>query len=391
MRELSDLDALLRWCDDPHASPVAVESLDLTEQDAHLLRRHQYQDTLFLGCTLSQQAEHHIMACGGLIFPSIDKLPFNPYRGALYSPEELFDVFDEHDYIESFKRTFDQRVFEHFKQSGQGHPSSIRVSLAQSLHDHAMTDAKQEFVDAQRAQGKRIMAIMGGHKILRGSQEYLRVAKIARELTLNGFLVTTGGGPGAMEAGHFGAYMASRSEQELQEALAMLAARSPEHIIDPLAEYKDRDWMLRAWRVWDKYRPTQEALERYPSLGIPTWLYGHEPPTIFATHHAKYFANSIREEGLLSVAIDGVLYTPGRAGTVQEIFQDACQNYYGSMKYFSPMVFMNTAYWQETLPARALLDTLMAGKPQAALIAYEDDDARIIDHFLRYDREQWKA
>ena len=38
------------------------------------------------------------------------------------------------------------------------------------------------------------------------------------------------------------------------------------------------------------------------SLGVPTWFYGHEPTNLFATHVAKYFANSIREDGLLAIA-----------------------------------------------------------------------------------------
>ena len=54
MRELSNLADFQRWCADPSSPPVAIESLDLSEHDAHLLRRHHYQDTLFLGCILSQ-------------------------------------------------------------------------------------------------------------------------------------------------------------------------------------------------------------------------------------------------------------------------------------------------------------------------------------------------
>ena len=49
---------------------------------------------------------------------------------------------------------------------------------------------------------------------------------------------------------------------------------------------------------------------------------------MFATDIAKYFENSLREEGLLALALAGVVFARGNAGTVQEIFQDACQNYY---------------------------------------------------------------
>jgi predicted Rossmann-fold nucleotide-binding protein len=64
-------------------------------------------------------------------------------------------------------------------------------------------------------------------------------------------------------------------------------------------------------------------------------------PTPFATHIAKYFANSVREEGLLAIAKGGVIFTPGSAGTMQEIFQDLAQNHYQSFGVSSPMVFMD--------------------------------------------------
>ena len=79
--------------------------------------------------------------------------------------------------------------------------------------------------------------------------------------------------------------------------------------------------------------------DRYESVGIPTWLYGHEPATPLATRITKYFDNSIREDGILTLAKGGIIYTPGSAGTLQEIFQDAVQNHYLSFGYASPMVF----------------------------------------------------
>lgn len=391
MRQIASIPDFIQWCAQISAEPVAIENLPLHEHEAKILAKQELKDVLFLGCSLTQAAEHHIMLHGGVIFPQLESLPFNPYRHALYTPSELFEGFDPEDFIESFKQTPDQRIYAHFMESGQAHPGSVRISLAQSLHDHAVTDAKLAFIDAQLKAGKRIMAIMGGHKMQRASAAYRQVALIARELTRQGFMVATGGGPGAMEAAHFGAYMAPRADDDLDQALERLGQRLPEHIVSQDQEYADKDWMRRAFMVWQHYAQSEQERATYPSLGIPTWLYGHEPPTIFATHHAKYFANAIREDGLLSVAIDGVLYTPGRAGTVQEIFQDACQNYYGSMGFYSPMIFMDTAYWREVLPAQTLLDALMKGKRQAQLIHYEDDAAKILEHFLSFDREQWRS
>lgn len=31
-----------------------------------------------------------------------------------------------------------------------------------------------------------------------------------------------------------------------------------------------------------------------PTLGVPTWFYGHESSNFFATHVAQYFAKAIR-------------------------------------------------------------------------------------------------
>jgi hypothetical protein len=56
----------------------------------------------------------------------------------------------------------------------------------------------------------------------------------------------------------------------------------------------------------------------------------------------------------------------GKAGTIQEIFQDATQNYYGT---FCPMVFLSSPadagqhYWEKTLPVRGLIESLLGKHP----------------------------
>ena len=64
------------------------------------------------------------------------------------------------------------------------------------------------------------------------------------------------------------------------------------------------------------------------SVGVPTWFYGHEPPNVFAGAIAKFFSNALREDGLLARCTDGVVYLPGAAGTVQEVFQAVTGHYY---------------------------------------------------------------
>jgi predicted Rossmann-fold nucleotide-binding protein len=94
------------------------------------------------------------------------------------------------------------------------------------------------------------------------------------------------------------------------------------------------------------------------SLAIPTWQYGHEPPTPFATHIAKYFQNSIREDGLLAIARQGIVCMEGKAGTIQEIFQDSAQNYYRLFGEPSPMVLFGVDYWMTGYPIVPVLQKL---------------------------------
>ena len=87
------------------------------------------------------------------------------------------------------------------------------------------------------------------------------------------------------------------------------------------------------------------------SLGSPTCRYGDEPPHVFATAVAKYFRNAVREAILLQVCDAGIAFLPGAGGTVQEVFQDACENYYADEAAVAPMVLIGARYWTEQVPA----------------------------------------
>ena len=128
-------------------------------------------------------------------------------------------------------------------------------------------------------------------------------------------------------------------------------------------------------------RAAFEVLDRWPqgrdSLGIPTWHYGHEPPNAFATSIAKYFKNAIREDVLLHVCTAGIVFLPGSAGTLQEIFQDACENYYSDETSAAPMVLVGKQYWTETVPAWPLLRSLSRGRVMEPLVHLVDDPAEV--------------
>jgi predicted Rossmann-fold nucleotide-binding protein len=134
-------------------------------------------------------------------------------------------------------------------------------------------------------------------------------------------------------------------------------------------------------------------MEKYPqeqtvSLGVPTWLYGHEPATPFATHIAKYFDNSIREDSILTIAKGGIIYSPGSAGTMQEIFQEAVQNHYLSFGYASPMIFMNKEYWTEEMPVYRLMEHLVEkGKYKNLLMTITDSTSEIVQTILDFQNQ----
>ena len=118
----------------------------------------------------------------------------------------------------------------------------------------------------------------------------------------------------------------------------------------------------------------------YESLGMPTWLYGHEPATPFATHIAKYFDNSIREDSIVTIAMGGIVYTPGSAGTMQEIFQEAVQNHYLSFGISSPMIFLGKDYWTNEIPVWPLLQDLVArGKYKNLRLTLTDDQEEVVE------------
>jgi predicted Rossmann-fold nucleotide-binding protein len=174
-----------------------------------------------------------------------------------------------------------------------------------------------------------------------------------------------------MEATHVGAWFADRDEKDMLDAIALLS-KAP--------SYEDTLWLDVAFEVQSLYPRSS-----YESVGIPTWLYGHEPPTPFATKIAKYFANSVREDGLLAIAKGGVIFSPGSAGTIQEIFQDATQNHYLSFGIASPMVFLDSHYWTVERPVYPLLKSMDDdGKYQNMILSLYDHEDEVIDEIKRF-------
>ena len=120
------------------------------------------------------------------------------------------------------------------------------------------------------------------------------------------------------------------------------------------------------------------------SLGIPTWHYGHEPPNPFCSAVAKYFRNAIREDVLLSVSRRGIVFLPGAAGTVQEVFQAACTNYYAAAEHVVPMVFVGAEYWTGTVPVWPLVSSLAKGRSFESRLHLVEEEADVLPALLQH-------
>lgn len=327
-----------------------LQGLDLSGRSEALLGA-QVSGAVFLGCELHGGVLLHLVAQGAMVFPDLGKdRPYQPNRSSLYTLQELLQGFDEQ--VEgSFANTADIAIYNHFQSfRRQEHPPLLET-LSQRLHDHAIDDALSQLLSEDG--GRRVVGVMGGHALRRNQPLFCEVARIGWALARAGYFVATGGGPGAMEAANLGAWMSSYGEGELEDAVRTLA-------VEP--DYREHAYLNRGYRV----------LERYPnggqSLAVPTWFYGHEPSNQFSTYIAKYFSNSLREDGLLAIATHGVVYAPGSAGTIQEVFMDAAQNHYGTFHHVSPMVFLGDAEWTTQRPVLPLLQSLAGQRQYASMI-----------------------
>ncbi|MDI3212672.1 Rossmann fold nucleotide-binding protein [Arthrobacter sp. AL12] len=329
-----------------------AQSLDLRGRTAQLEAMNP-QGGIFLGCTFGHGVEDSLRSRGALIFPKLEAVPFNPYRARLYTPQELYEGIAESRYED----TPDAKVYQWSIRPGQRH--RLDATLAAALHDHSIGDALDELTRSDLCAGRTMVGVMGGHAARRGSAVFEEAAMLGRLLARDGRVVATGGGPGTMEAANLGAYLSEAPDRDFRRALDDLAA-VPGFLPSVSA------WARSAAAVVERHP------EGTPSLGVPTWFYGHEPPNFFATHIAKYFANAVREAILLELCNGGIVFLPGSGGTVQEIFQDACENYYGTPGTIMPMVLVGQEHWLRRYPAWPLLQSLAAGRQMESRIFLVD-------------------
>ncbi len=311
-------------------------------------------------------------------------LPYQPIPQQLYTRTELFRGFKP-DKPASWGKTVDFRIYRHSVMKGGNEPTNPYMGMMQALHDNAITQSTRTLLARHK-----VAAIMGDHLMARDSKPYKQVAILARRLTRSSFLICTGGGPGAMEAGHLGASLAAATDSDLNNALSLLKTEPVlpaglKNIVDTRGVVnselvaKAHAWFKPAYEIAISINSPGE------SLAVPTWLYGQEPTTPLATHIAKYFQNSIREDGLLALAKQGIVFSEGKAGTIQELFQDGAQNNYKTFGCFSPMVLFGRQHWTRSYPVVSVLQKLFDPADFKKYVLVTDDveaAAQFIEQFI---------
>jgi predicted Rossmann-fold nucleotide-binding protein len=310
-RVISDMQQFVEcWPDLQDTTCIGIDLRGCTLDWSHLVAER----TMFLGCVFPIGVSDALVERGVAVLSDVDHLPFRRYRAELYTYDELLVI--------------DDAVGAWFKQSS----TTMHDQMVRALHDATVDAAVARF-----AEGRCMVGVMGAHALERSDPSYRAVAELGRALTRAGYCVATGGGPGVMEAASLGAWLAPASDRALEDAIDVLCG-TPTYAVDRFA-YRERALDVRA--RWP---------EGGTSLAVPTWVYLDEPTSAFATHIAKYFTNSVREDGLLAIARSGVVYAAGGAGTTQELFTDIAQNSLTLFEVRSPVVLFGSEFWTSERP-----------------------------------------
>jgi len=339
-------------------SYCTIQGLDFTGLDI-AWSSFKFDNTIFTGCTLTFEEEIILRKKGAYLYNAPGNLPYNPFRHTLYTWQELMQGFSEEN-----DNCLDLRIYRHFIENKYNPP--INEAMWQRIHDHAMDDALRSLLDfdGDGMSSKKTVSIMGGHSIGRDNPYFLKTAQTAKLLAENGYFIASGGGPGIMEAANLGAYMAGREEGDLLTAI---------HMLKQAPKYTDKNYIGQALKVLDFFPAGND------NLAIPTWFYGHEPSNLFASHIAKYFSNGLREDTLVASSIYGIVFSPGSAGTTQEIFMDATQNHYGTFNFYSPMIFLGKKRYEIDTLIFPLLKQLSWDKKYHELLFLTDSPQEVLE------------
>ncbi|OLC53000.1 MAG: hypothetical protein AUH85_15150 [Chloroflexi bacterium 13_1_40CM_4_68_4] len=289
--------------------------------------------------------------------------PFDPLRKGLYTGDELMQGYNPL----NPEGALDRRIARHFVAAGGRNPPSAAEAIAQRLHDFGIDRALTAWLDGEGGTAPKVVGVMGSHATSRDDPQYALVADLGWRLARAGFLVATGGGPGLMEAANLGAYLSKHADRgALDRALAILK--------EAPAFESDHARYIEATR-----RVLADLPNGASSLGVPTWVYPDEPVNLFSSHIAKYFSNSMREEGLIAIGSHGVVIASDTPGTMREVFQAAEQDSYWVGDRRSPMVLLGP----ENSPSFALLIAYARRDGYADLVRSFEDAEAVVDFIVR--------
>jgi hypothetical protein len=139
----------------------------------------------------------------------------------LYNIADLLQGYDKDDPL-AFTKSWDFKTYCRYIADGAATPRTLDIRLAQAEHDARIAEALKNFLN--REPKPKLVGIMGGHGLSRSHPAYAAVAHLGRHLTQHGYLVVTGGGPGAMEAAHVGATFCAADDASFAQALVALAS-----------------------------------------------------------------------------------------------------------------------------------------------------------------------
>ena len=108
------------------------------------------------------------------------------------------------------------------------------------------------------------------------------------------------------------------------------------------------------------------------SLSIPTWFL--RPRADQRLRHRSPSTSPTRCGRTPAESLPGWRRLPSAAGTVQEIFQAATENFYAAdASLIAPLILVGRQHWTDTYPAWPLLQRLGDGRPMGELIYCVDD------------------
>ena len=143
------------------------------------------------------------------LFDHLKSVLFDVNRKILYNASDLYEGYSPKQ-SESYHTCYDVQIYNDYINKGK-QTNDIYESMARTLHDHAIYVALGEFFRTHDY--LKFIGVMGGHAILRTDSMYRQIVFLSKKLTEQGFYMLSGGGPGAMEATHLGAWMARRTEE----------------------------------------------------------------------------------------------------------------------------------------------------------------------------------